>query len=80
LKIDHSFISDLASAPNNAVLTAMAHSLGLEVIAEGVEIVEQLKFLNMHDCNDVQGYLWATRFLLKSLLSYYTDYPPKNLH
>ncbi len=61
LKIDRSFISSLTSDPNNAAITAaiiaIAHSLGLEVIAKGVETDEQLKFLKMHGCSDVQGYL-----------------------
>jgi diguanylate cyclase (GGDEF)-like protein len=61
LKIDRSFIQDIQQNKNNeSLITAiisMAHSLGLEVVAEGVEKDEQLTFLRSRSCDSVQGYL-----------------------
>ena len=61
LKIDRSFISDLENGPNDAALVsaiiAMGHSLNLIVVAEGVETIEELRFLQDLHCDEVQGYL-----------------------
>jgi len=60
LKLDKEFISDIASGENAAIVTAviaMAHSLGLEVIAEGVETERQLEFLREQRCDRIQGYI-----------------------
>lgn len=63
LKIDKAFIDDLSRPGDNedaAITTtviAMAHSLGLRVVAEGVETLEQQRFLLQHGCDMVQGYL-----------------------
>ncbi|MDH5573762.1 MAG: GGDEF domain-containing phosphodiesterase, partial [Gammaproteobacteria bacterium] len=61
LKIDRAFIKDIQ--PNGTkgeiakVIIAMCHTLGLNVIAEGVETEEHMSFLKKHDCNEAQGYL-----------------------
>lgn len=71
LKIDRTFVDGLPSGEQDAqiarAIIAMAHSLNLSVIAEGVETHEQLEFLREHGCDEVQGYLFgrpmpATRF------------------
>ena len=61
LKIDRSFIHDITDESDDAAIAlaviAMAHSLNLTVIAEGVETVEQLKYLKKHRCDNFQGFL-----------------------
>ena len=62
LKIDQSFIRDIAISASNRELVnaiiAMAHALGLEVVAEGVETKMQLAFLAKRQCKYAQGYLF----------------------
>lgn len=60
LKIDQTFVQDLTSNPDDAAISkaiiAMAHSLRLDVIAEGVETLEQLAILYAQGCDAAQGY------------------------
>ncbi|MCW5787228.1 MAG: EAL domain-containing protein [Nitrospira sp.] len=63
LKIDQSFVRDLLTNENNVKITraiiAMAHSLNLSVLAEGVETEGQLARLREEGCDEVQGYLFS---------------------
>src|SRR4029453_9960057 len=61
LKIDKSFIHAMTAADASIVkaIIALGHSLGLRVVAEGVETLEQFAYLAERDCDEVQGYLFS---------------------
>jgi EAL domain-containing protein (putative c-di-GMP-specific phosphodiesterase class I)/PleD family two-component response regulator len=63
IKIDRSFVSNITSSPNDAAIVraviGMAHSLGMGVVAEGVETEGQLGYLRGLSCEEMQGYYFS---------------------
>ena len=63
LKIDKTFVAGIAASSDDAAIVrgtiALAHGLGMTVVAEGVETEGQLRFLAGHACDVAQGYLFA---------------------
>ncbi|RJF99126.1 EAL and GGDEF domain-containing protein [Noviherbaspirillum saxi] len=61
LKIDQSFIRDISGSRDDAAIVsatiALAHTMQLKVVAEGVTTEEQIRFLEEHDCDEMQGFL-----------------------
>ncbi len=73
LKIDRSFLNDIPNNTDDAAIVgaiiAMAHGLGMGVVAEGIERQEQLDFLRDRDCDEYQGYLLSKPVLASDFLA-----------
>jgi len=80
LKIDKEFVDDLSHGSEDAAITttvlAMARSLGLNVVAEGVETTSQLNFLRAHRCNEIQGYWLSPPLERQHCLAFIRDWSP----
>jgi diguanylate cyclase (GGDEF)-like protein len=77
LKIDQSFVKDLPADEKDSAITlaiiAMAHSLGIRVVAEGVETEAQFAFLKEHGCDEVQGYFFGPPVPAPEFVQFFDD-------
>ena len=81
LKIDKSFVRDVTTDPDDAALVmaiiTLAHNLRLKVIAEGVETAEQLRFLQLLRCDEIQGYFFSRPRAAEDLVALFDTSSPK---
>ncbi|HXZ47698.1 MAG TPA: EAL domain-containing protein [Usitatibacter sp.] len=80
LKIDRAFVSDATANPDDAAITLaiinLGHSLGLTVVAEGVENEAQLAFLREHGCDEMQGFLFSPPLPAEEIARRTPESPP----
>lgn len=80
LKIDRSFVEDIETDPDNAVIcdavVLLAHKLRLDVVAEGVETAEQLKYLLSIGCDKIQGYFISKPLFATEVEKFIGDHQP----
>ena len=83
LKIDHSFVRDISTDANDQAIAcavlAMAGSLNMRVVAEGVETSAQFDFLKLNQCNEMQGYLICRPLPAQKLEEFLLQLPPDGI-
>jgi len=83
LKLDQSFVHSLGINPNDEAISraiiAMAHSLNLQVVAEGVENEEQLLLLKSYDCDEVQGFLFSKALAADDFIKFIDSYHNRSI-
>jgi len=79
VKIDRAFIKDTPENSDDVAIArtivAMAKSLGLATVAEGVETVEQLEMLKTMGCDQIQGYFFSQSLPADDFLAFYRAHP-----
>ena len=74
LKLDRSFVKDIETDANDAAICAatiaLGHSLGIELVAEGVETDTQREFLSRLGCDYLQGYLYSRPVGLAEIIAF----------
>lgn len=84
LKIDRSFVMDLENNSDDATIcatiVAMAHNLGLKVIAEGVETQAQLDYLREQGCDEIQGFLISKPLPVAEFEKQFLEKSPVTVH
>jgi diguanylate cyclase (GGDEF)-like protein/PAS domain S-box-containing protein len=79
IKIDRSFVRDIPGAADNtaiaAAVIAMARSLDVAVVAEGVELAEQFKFLGAKHCDQIQGYYVSPPLAAEAFAQFIDSWP-----
>ena len=83
LKVDMAFVRDMTSNSNNASIVkaviALGHSLGLEIIAEGVETPGQARYLRSMQCDVIQGYLVSKPLPADELTRFVSAFSPAQI-
>ena len=83
IKIDRSFVKDLHTDADDAAICAaiiaMSLQLGLNVVAEGVETMEQLEFLRRHGCHHIQGFICSQALSPTEFLAMLESFPDSNI-
>jgi diguanylate cyclase (GGDEF)-like protein/PAS domain S-box-containing protein len=83
LKLDQSFVHSLGINPNDEAISqaiiAMAHSLSLHVVAEGVENADQLTLLKTYSCDEVQGFLFSKALVADDFIKFVNSYHNKSI-
>ncbi|MDM1763624.1 MULTISPECIES: EAL domain-containing protein [unclassified Acinetobacter] len=77
LKIDKLFIAKIEQEKDQAIVSAiiaMGKAMGLSIVAEGVETIEQINFLKKHDCHILQGYYYSKPLTAQECIDYLSKF------